>query len=136
MELMTYRFACTLCVALIACSDSKSTPLDKPNAGPKVTTSTSKETLAAPKPPVVTDDSTQLVFSWFDPQKGHATGTRVAEVPERSRKDVVVADLSRTPEQRQSTRYVMIANLEQKNDDGTYSVVVQSRYRFAKRYRL
>jgi glutaredoxin len=79
----------------------------------------------------VRDDSSQLVFSWFDPETGHATGTRVAEVPRNCRKDVVVADLSRTPEERQSSRYVMIVNLDKKLAGGDYSVVVQSRYRFS-----
>jgi glutaredoxin len=128
---MTNRFVLALCLALLGCPESKPAATTAPNAGPEVSNAKADKEQAAPKPPVITDDSTDLVFSWFDPQKGHATGTRVAEVPKPCRKDVVVADLSRTPEQRQSTRYVMIANLEQKKADGTYSVVVQSRYRFA-----
>ncbi len=113
----------------LACSQSKQA--DQTSAGPAPETPVKAADIPAPKPPKVTDDARELVFSWFDPEKGHATGTTVAEVPVNCRKDVVVADLSRTPEERQSSRYVMIANLEKKNDDGTYTVVVQSRYRFA-----
>ena len=96
------------------------------SAGPRPST----EAKPPPAPPVVREDSETLVFSWFDPERGHVTGTKVAEIPQGSRQNVVVADLSRTPEQRQSARYVMIADLSQKKPDGSYTVVVQSRYRF------
>ena len=125
--------ACAILFGLIVvgCSDTKDTPAKQASAGPKTATPQIEKEQPPPKPPVVRDDSKQLVFSWFDPDRGHTTGTRVAEVPAGCRKDVVVADLSRTPEQRQSSRYVMIANLEEKSADGSYNVVVQSRYRFA-----
>ena len=113
------------------CPGAKAPSSEKASAGATTVSQQSEKERAAPKPPVVRDDSKQLVFSWFDPERGHTTGTRAAEVPEGCRKDVVVADLSRTPEQRQSSRYVMIANLEDKGADGSYTVVVQSRYRFA-----
>lgn len=118
-------------LGMVGCPAANDPSPEKTSAGVTVVSQQSERERAAPEPPVVRDDSKQLVFSWFDPQRGHATGTRVAEVPEGCRKDVVVADLSRTPEQRQSSRYVMIANLEEKGSDGSYSVVVQSRYRFA-----
>ena len=41
-----------------------------------------------------------------------------------------MAYLSRSPEASQSTRYVMLVDLSEKLADGSYTVVVQSRYRF------
>ena len=130
-QLMKNACAIVFSLIVIGCSNTKDTASKQGSAGPKAATPQIEKEQPAPKPPVVRDDSKQLVFSWFDPERGHTTGTRTAEVPEGCRQDVVVADLSRTPEQRQSSRYVMIANLEEKNTDGSYTVVVQSRYRFA-----
>lgn len=121
----------SLVLTLVSCTSPQA---EQPAAASAKATSTvtiSKDNDKPPAPPVVRDDSEQLVFSWFDPERGHTTGTRVADVPKGCRQDVVVADLSRTPEERQSSRYVMIANLDERRPDGSYSVVVQSRYRFA-----
>jgi glutaredoxin len=117
-----------LLLLLGSCTQDKNQPAAAVEQAPAVQVETVKE---APQAAIVRDDSKNLVFSWFDPEKGHTSGTSVAEVPSNSRKDVVVADLSRTPEERQSSRYVMIANLSEKSTDGSYPVVVQSRYRFA-----
>ena len=130
-QLMKNSCAIVFGLIMIGCSNTKDPASKQAPAGAKVATSQIEKEQPAPKPPVVRDDSKQLVFSWFDPERGHTTGTRASEVPQGCRQDVVVADLSRTPEQRQSSRYVMIANLEEKNSDGSYTVVVQSRYRFA-----
>ena len=121
----------SLVLTLVSCTSPQA---EQPAAASEKASSTvtiSKDSDQPPAPPVVRDDSEQLVFSWFDPVRGHTTGTRVADVPKGCRQDVVVADLSRTPEERQSSRYVMIANLDERRPDGSYSVVVQSRYRFA-----
>jgi glutaredoxin len=116
-----------LLLLLASCTQDQTAPAAAGEPATSVQTNSPK---AVPQAAVVRDDSKNLVFSWFDPEKGHASGTSVAEVPVTSRKDVVVADLSRTPEERQSSRYVMIANLSEKSPDGSYPVVVQSRYRF------
>jgi glutaredoxin len=83
-----------------------------------------------PSPAVVTDSAEKIVFSWYEPGRGHSTGTTAAEVPPCCRKDVVVADLSRTPDERQASRYVMTVDLTTANAEGRYPVAVQSRYRF------
>ena len=83
-----------------------------------------------PLAPMVRNDSKDLVFSWAHPEKGYATGSSVAEVPACCRQDVVVADLSRSPAERQAHRYVMMTDLSQPGPDGHYPVVVLSRYQF------
>jgi glutaredoxin len=88
------------------------------------------EETPAPRPASVTDSAKKLVFSWYEPGQGHRTGTTVADVPVCCRKDVVVADLSRTPDERQASRYVMTVDLTTADPEGRYPVAVQSRYRF------
>jgi len=82
----------------------------------------------APPGPVVTDTSTTLLFSFVDAAGRVQAVPSVADVPEAVRGRVLVVDLDKTPEQRQAHRYAWFADLTAKGADGTYPVVVVSRY--------
>jgi glutaredoxin len=92
--------------------------------------SSSNETAeaVAPDGPVVRADATNLLFSFVDSAGRVQAVPAVADVPEAVRKRVLVVDLSKTPEQRQAHRYAWFADLTVANADGSYPVVVVSRY--------
>jgi glutaredoxin len=87
---------------------------------------------SAPPPAIeVSAARTDLVFSY--PQDGgrrFATATRVEDVPVEARRQVVVTDLSLSPEVRQAGKYVYLADLTAPRDDGTFPVGLASRYGF------
>lgn len=123
------RFALLCLLSGLGCSLQSEDPAPR-EAPPGASSAPTSSETAPPAPPVVREDSKQLVFSWAHPERGYATGTSVTEVPDCCRKDVVVADLSRSPAERQAHRYVMVADLSAPKADGSYPVVVLSRYRF------
>lgn len=84
--------------------------------------------LDAPPGPVVTDKSTTLLFSFVDSSGRVQAVPSVAAVPEAVRQRVLVVDLDKTPEQRQAHRYAWFADLTARGADGSYPVVVVSRY--------
>lgn len=74
---------------------------------------------------------TDLVFTFFDPEAGaFRSATRIEDVPPERRRNVVVVDLSLTPEQRGASRYVALADLSAPRPDGTYPVAIASRLGF------
>jgi glutaredoxin len=83
----------------------------------------------SPVAPRITDQSERLVFSYLDPEtKTHRTASNIEGIPEEAREQVIVTDLSRTPKERQSDRFIMIADLRKKSEDGTYPVRIASRF--------
>jgi glutaredoxin len=79
----------------------------------------------------VAADRKDLVFSYSKADgSGFDTASTIDAVPEAARRAVVVTDLSLTPEQRRSGRYVYIADLRTPKSDGTYPVAIASRYGF------
>lgn len=82
----------------------------------------------APPLPVVRDESTSLLFSFVDPNGRVLTVPTPSAVPEPVRKRVLVVDLDKSPELRQAHRYAFFADLTERQADGTYPVVVVSRY--------
>ncbi len=89
--------------------------------------------LDAPPSPVVTDAATTLLFSFVDANGRVQAVPSVDAVPEAVRQRVLVVDLGKTPEQRQAHRYAWFADLTNKSADGSYPVVVVSRYDAATR---
>jgi glutaredoxin len=108
----------------LAAACNRSTSESKPAAEPPA---------AAKEPPQirVTADRKDLVFSYAgEGDKGYQTATAIQDVPESARRSVIVMDLSLTPEERQSGRYIYVADLRAARADGTYPVAVASRYGF------
>ncbi len=120
------RWLCSLVVVaslvpLFACTE-------KPAAGPD-----EDGHAEAPVPvPVVRDESTNLLFSYVDVRGRIQAASRVAEVPDDVKERVLVVDLQKTPDQRAAHRYAFFADLTAKKPDGTYDVVVVSRYNAAR----
>lgn len=84
-----------------------------------------------PPPITVMASREDLVFSYPRVDgTGFATATSIEAIPEAARRTVAVTDLSLTPEQRQSGRYVYIADLRAPREDGSYPVALASRYGF------
>ena len=86
-----------------------------------------------PPPPAieVTKDRADLVFSYSEEGgRRFATANRVEDVPAAARKQVVVTDLSLSPEVRQAGKYVYLADLSAPRPDGTFPVALASRYGF------
>ena len=96
-----------------------------PPAGPET-----KE--AAPPAAIsVTADRKDLVYTYVaGAAREFRTATAIAEIPEDARRQVIVTDLSLSPEQRQSGRYIFLADLRTARPDGTYPVALASRYGF------
>lgn len=87
-----------------------------------------------PEPPApIRVDATRedLVFSYFDPKLGRfESASRIADIPEGLRRNVVVVDLSLSPEQRGASRYVALVDLTEPRPDGSYAVALASRFGF------
>lgn len=113
----------SLLLAGLACS--KAGPDAGPGAAPK-----KADEAELPRTIVVSADRKDLVFSYVGEDQGFKTATSLAEVPEPARRTVVVTDLSLTPEERKSGRYVYLADLRAARADGTYPVAIASRYGF------
>jgi glutaredoxin len=88
---------------------------------------------SGPTPPVVTDDRTDLVLSWFV-DGGAQIGSSVSEVPRQARKEVRVQDPTIPPENR-DTNWIFLANLEKADPDGRYPVRAQLRERYQSAHR-
>lgn len=85
--------------------------------------------LPPPSPPTVRDDTPELVFGYIDPvTKAPVSTSSIGAIPEAARAHVTVADLGRSPAERQAARYVFIADLRAKSPDGSYPVAVASRH--------
>lgn len=77
----------------------------------------------------ITAERTDVVYSYVRGAE-FATASRIDDIPEASRKQVVVTDLSLSPEERKSDRFVYLADLSQPRSDGTFAVAIASRYGF------
>lgn len=113
---------CVLAVVVVVLAACSKAPADGSSSS-----STATED-AAPDGPVVRAEATNLLFSFVDSAGRVQAVPSVADVPEAVRKRVLVVDLSKTPEQRQAHRYAWFTDLTVANADGTYPVVVVSRY--------
>ncbi len=85
---------------------------------------------APPEPMVLRAGQSDLLFTYRDPDTGrYETVSTHEEVPGPARAQVVVVDLSVSPEARRADRYVQVADLRAAQEDGTYPVAVASRHR-------
>lgn len=78
----------------------------------------------------VTDDSTNLLFTYLVADGSFVTVNKAADVPEAARDQVVVIDTNLSPEQRQSSRIIYVADLTRQRPDGSYPCRPVSRFKF------
>jgi glutaredoxin len=95
---------------------------------------TKTERSAAPPPPEpieVRAGQPDLLFTYRDPEtRAFVTTSSIGSIPEAARASVVVVDLSRSPEERGSARYVQVADLREPDAEGRYPTAVASRHAF------
>jgi glutaredoxin len=129
MRSLALSFAAFVLVATASCSKSPTTATttatasqtESPNADDKL-----------PPFPVVTDDASDLLFSYVDPQGHVVPASKPSDIPDAVKARVLVVDLTKTPEERQAHRYAFFVDLTTKTPEGTYPVTVVSRYDAAK----
>ncbi len=100
-------------------------------AGPACRRAAGPPDSGAPRLPsiAVTAERTDLLFSFVGPDGKFHDVTRLGEIPTDRRKQVLVRDLSKRPDEIEADRYVFIADLSLARDGG-YPVAVVSRYGF------
>lgn len=107
-------------ILLVACQDAL------PKAPPPVAAS------AEPPPaPRVDPGRGDLVYSYFDRASGKAVSTSSqGAIPEEARREVIVTDLTKSPEERQAAKFIFVADLRQPRADGSFPVSVMSRFSY------
>jgi len=75
-------------------------------------------------------DRSDLVFSYLDPSGRYHDVTKVDEVPEASRAQVLVRDLSKSPDELHSADFLYLADLRQPDAAGRYTCGAVSRFAF------
>ncbi len=82
---------------------------------------------------VVTKARADLVFTYLDPAGQFHDATAIEEIPEASRAQVLVRDLSKSPDELHSSDYLYVADLREAGPDGRYTCGAVSRFGFEKR---
>src|SRR5687767_9745607 len=79
----------------------------------KAPTPSSPEAASAPAPPNVafTGAETTMLYSFVDESGAVRSVDRLADIPEDRRRNVMVVDLSRSPEDRQADKFVYFADV-------------------------
>jgi hypothetical protein len=107
--------------ALAACKRSG----EVPDAGPE---------LALPPRIEIRADRTDLVFSYPGPEGALVDVDKLEKVPEVSRHNVLVRDLSKSAEELQADKYLYVADLTAPaTDGGSYDYALVSRWAFDKK---
>jgi glutaredoxin len=75
-------------------------------------------------------DRKDLVYSYLDPSGRYHDATSVDEVPEASRAQVLVRDLSKSPDELHAADYLYVADLRQPDAVGRYTCGAVSRFSF------
>ncbi len=120
--------ACALvavAVVVVGCKDHKTPAGDTAAAAPAADDK-------LPPEPVVTDEATDLLFSYVDATGHVVAASKIGDIPDAVKSRVLVVDLDKTPAERQAHRYAFFADLTAKGPDGKYPVSIVSRYDAAK----
>ncbi|MBN2493531.1 MAG: glutaredoxin family protein [Deltaproteobacteria bacterium] len=117
---MRWRFvwpALIVWIALGACPDDEPprAPPDKP------------EDFA---PIQITDQAEHILYTYMLADGSFETVERASAVPAEARDQVIVVDTRLSPRERKSGQVLYIADLKKKNEDGTYSYSLVSRFKF------
>lgn len=113
----------TLLLSLpLACHKQSAAP--EPSAAPKV-----NETPEAAHI-VVTKDSKDLILTYVDATGAYHDVTKIEDVPETSRAQVLVRDLSKSPDELRSAEYLYIADLRTPDAKGRFPCGAVSRHGF------
>jgi glutaredoxin 3 len=78
----------------------------------------------------ITDEATHFLYTYLVADGSFKTVDKIADVPAEARPQVIVIDTERSPEERQSSQIIYVADLSQKREDGTYPCRPVSRFKF------
>ncbi|MFM2152866.1 MAG: hypothetical protein RL199_1301 [Pseudomonadota bacterium] len=78
-------------------------------------------------------DRKDLVFSYLDATGRYHDATAVADVPEDARAQVLVRDLSKSPDDLHSAEFLYVADLRQPDASGRYTCGAVSRFSFERK---
>ncbi len=78
----------------------------------------------------VRGDRKDLVFSYLDPQGRYHDAMNIDEVPADARAQVLVRDLSKSPDELHSAEFLYLADLRQPDASGRYTCGAVSRFSF------
>lgn len=78
----------------------------------------------------VTNEADHFMFTYLLADGSFKTVEKVDAVPEEARNQVIVIDTSLSPQQRQSSKIIYVADLTTPREDGTYPCRPVSRFRF------
>jgi glutaredoxin len=81
---------------------------------------------------VITKDRKDLVFTYLDPTGAYHDVATVDAVPEGSRAQVLVRDLSKSPDELHTADFLYVADLRQADANGRYTCGAVSRFGFEK----
>jgi glutaredoxin len=110
-----------LLLPVIGCSKSPK------SAAPASKNSAAQEDSALPPKITITATRSDVVYSYRTGLR-FLTANSIDKIPAEARAQVIVTDLSLTPAQRQSGKYVYLADLRKPRDGGEYPVSIASRY--------
>jgi len=78
----------------------------------------------------VTDDASNLLFTYLQADGSFVTVDKISDIPQEARSRVIVTDTSLSPEERQSSRIIYVADLGSRREDGSYPCRPVGRFRF------
>ncbi len=120
---------CGLMLSSAACSSNEQATQAKPDA---------PEEAAKDKPAArtINEQSTEVLFTYMDDKQVYQTVDTLDEVPLPYRNDVIVVDLKRSPEARNSAETVTVTDLERRDERGNCVLRQEPRARFEQSLKL
>jgi len=116
-------------IALTACPQNKSVPSTDPDAAVE-TPKPQTEPVALAASYAINSESKNIMYTWVDEKGAFSNTENLEDIPEAYRNDVLIVDLNRTPEERKSNAYAIVADLTRTNDEGNYMVRAEPRADF------
>ena len=102
-------------------------PKAENSANSEATGSNSSESKVIPPQITLSAERTDVIYSYRSGSR-FVTASKISEIPEDARQQVVVTDLSLSPAERQASKYIYVADLRKPRADGNYPVSIASRY--------
>lgn len=125
------RFATPRLLVVFAALTLTVSACSKKSAAPEP--STTEVAAAEPLEIVVRADRHDLLFTWVDGTGAFHDVTRIDDVPEEARAQVLVRDLSRSPDELRTADFLYVADLRAADDTGRYPCGAVSRRLFDRR---
>jgi glutaredoxin len=84
----------------------------------------------------INEQTPNILYTYMDENRSFVTVESADEVPDPFRNDVVVVDLSLPPERRLASTQVVVADLNNKDDEGYFNLRIEGRAPFEESLRL